>query len=99
VTTGWIRRNHLRAKGVEIIAGVTYDRISECGLHYSVNGTPKLLEVDHVVVCAGQEPNVSLANELSARGLSARLIGGAEHAEELDALRAVREGVELAYSL
>jgi 2,4-dienoyl-CoA reductase (NADPH2) len=99
VSTGWILRNHLRAKGVEIIAGVTYDRISERGLHYSIDGAPKLLGVDHVVICAGQEPNVLLANELSARGLSVRLIGGAVRAEELDALRAIREGVELAYSL
>lgn len=99
VSTGWILRNHLRAKGVEIIAGVTYDGISERGLHYSADGTAKLFEVDHVVICAGQEPNVALASELNARGLRPRLIGGAERAGELDALRAIREGVELAYSL
>jgi 2,4-dienoyl-CoA reductase (NADPH2) len=99
VSTGWILRNRLREKGVKIIAGVAYDKISEKGLHYSIDGEPMFLEADHIVICAGQEPNASLARNLKAKGVRSILIGGAGQAEELDALRAIREGVGVAYSL
>lgn len=99
VSTGWILRNQLRDKDVEIVAGVSYERISEQGLHYSVDGVAHLLEVDHVVICAGQEPNVALMDDLTGLGIKPHLIGGAEHAVELDAMRAIRQGVELAYSI
>ncbi len=99
VSTGWILRSRLREKGVKIIAGVAYDGISEKGLHYSIDGEARLLEADHIVICAGQEPNVSLARDLKAKGVRSIVIGGAGRAEELDALRAIQEGVGFAYAL
>jgi 2,4-dienoyl-CoA reductase (NADPH2) len=99
VSTGWILRNRLRDRGVTAIAGASYDKIDDEGLHYTVNNERKVLPVDNVVICAGQLPNVALANELKDKGLNAITIGGARHAEELDALRAIQEGVRLAYDM
>jgi 2,4-dienoyl-CoA reductase (NADPH2) len=94
-TTGWIHRAQLRLKGVEMLAGVRYVRIDDEGLHLEVDGQARCLEIDNVVVCAGQEPLRGLYDELIAAGVSAHLIGGANEAAELDAKRAIREGVEL----
>lgn len=99
VSTGWILRNRLRDRGVSAVAGVSYEKIDDQGLHYSVNGERRVFPADNVVICAGQLPNVVLANELKQRGLKATTIGGAHIAEELDALRAIQEGVRLAYDL
>jgi 2,4-dienoyl-CoA reductase (NADPH2) len=99
VSTGWILRNRLRGRGVGVIAGVRYDRIDDQGLHYQVNGERKIFAADNVVICAGQLPNSGLADELQQHGLNVTTIGGARHAEELDALRAIQEGVRLAYDL
>jgi 2,4-dienoyl-CoA reductase (NADPH2) len=99
VSTGWILRNRLRGRGVRTIGGVSYDKIDGDGLHYSVNGEGKVLVVDNVVICAGQLPNAGLTDELKRRGLKATTIGGARHAEELDALRAIQEGVRLGYDM
>lgn len=98
-TTGWIHRSRLRARNVSMIAGCTYRRIDEKGLHYTVKGRDETLEVDTVVVCAGQEPLRELADGLQRAGMRVDTIGGARLAAELDALRAIDEGVRLAYCL
>jgi 2,4-dienoyl-CoA reductase (NADPH2) len=95
-TTGWIHRTSLKTRGVAMHSGVRYERIDDAGLHLSVNGQPQLLEVDHVVVCAGQEPRRELLQALTEAGLSVHLIGGADVAAELDAKRAILQGTELA---
>ena len=95
-TTGWIHRLSLRHRGVQMLGGVNYERIDDQGLHISINGESQLLEVDHIVICAGQVSNRDLADALAAKGLSCHVIGGAEKAAELDAKYAIREGSELA---
>ncbi len=95
-TTGWIHRIQLRQQGVETIAGVTYDRIDDRGLHISVAGEVRVLEVDTVVICAGQEPQRSLAQDLEAGSLPHDLVGGAFEARELDAKRAIDQATRLA---
>ena len=96
-TTGWIHRTRLKNKRVEMIAGVSYRRIDDAGLHITVDGTKDMvLPVDHVVICAGQEPLRTLADELLALGLNAHCIGGAFEAGELDAKRAIDQGARLA---
>jgi len=98
-TTGWIHRMGLRHLGVRMLANVRYERIDDEGLHISIDGTPQLLSVDHVVVCAGQHSNRELADELAANGVACHLIGGAKAAAELDAKTAIRQGAELAAAL
>ena len=98
-TTGWIHRATLKHRGVVMISGVTYRRIDDAGLHISADGAEKVLEVDHVIVCAGQESVNGLVSELSRTGRPVHVIGGALLANELDAERAIREGVTLAASL
>jgi 2,4-dienoyl-CoA reductase (NADPH2) len=95
-TTGWIHRSTLKAKGVVALSGVEYLGLDDRGLHIRVGGEEKLLEVDNVVVCAGQEPLRSLAEPLQAAGLKPHLIGGADIATELDAKRAISQGSRLA---
>ena len=98
-TTGWIHRAGLAARDVQMMPGVTYERIDDEGLHLSLGGEPKVLDVDTVIVCAGQEPNRGLYDQLAALGIEARLIGGADVAAELDAKRAIHQGVTLAATL
>jgi 2,4-dienoyl-CoA reductase (NADPH2) len=98
-TSGWVHRAALKAKRVEQLTGVTYERIDDDGLHITVDGVPRLLEVDTVVVCAGQEPVRDLADDLRAAGLPVHLIGGADVAAELDAKRAIDQGTRLAAAL
>ena len=98
-TTGWALRMELARRGVAILGGVSYERIDDAGLHIVHEGRPKLLAVDHIVLCAGQEPENALLAELAAMGIAAVAIGGAERAEELDALRAIEQGMKLAYAL
>ncbi|MFJ9557884.1 FAD-dependent oxidoreductase [Nocardiopsis sp. NPDC101807] len=98
-TTGWIHRLELRHRGVEMIAGVSYDRIDDEGLHLTVGDDKTVLDVDTVVLCAGQEPRRDLADELAAEGLRVHVIGGADVAAELDAKRAVDQGTRLAAAL
>ncbi|MDX3188684.1 NADPH-dependent 2,4-dienoyl-CoA reductase [Streptomyces sp. MN03-5084-2B] len=98
-TSGWVHRAALKAKRVEQLPGVTYERIDDDGLHITVDGKPRLLEVDTVVVCAGQEPVRDLADDLQAAGLPVHLIGGADVAAELDAKRAIDQGTRLAAAL
>jgi 2,4-dienoyl-CoA reductase (NADPH2) len=98
VSTGWILRNSLRKHGVEGISGVTYERVDDAGLHILVDGAPRIIAADTIVLCTGQESERSLAEALASRGIAATMIGGAEEAAELDALRAIDEGVRLAQS-
>ncbi|MFC9003760.1 oxidoreductase [Streptomyces microflavus] len=98
-TTGWIHRTELRHRGVEMIAGASYDLIDDEGLHLTVDGERRVLPVDTVVLCAGQEARRELYEELRAAGGPVHLIGGADVAAELDAKRAIRQGTELAAAL
>ncbi|TAK56379.1 MAG: NADPH-dependent 2,4-dienoyl-CoA reductase [Gammaproteobacteria bacterium] len=98
-TTGWIHRLTLTRRGVKMLRGVEYERIDDAGLHVRIGGEPRVLAVDNIVVCAGQEPERSLAGELAAAGLTPQLIGGCRLAEKLDAKRAIEEGVRLAARL
>ena len=101
-TTGWIHRASLKMKRVEMIGGVNYERIDERGLHISFGEArekPMLLEVDTVVLCSGQEPLRELADPLRAAGVPVHLIGGADVAAELDAKRAIEQGIRLATRL
>jgi 2,4-dienoyl-CoA reductase (NADPH2) len=101
-TTGWIHRAALRMKRVEMIGGVNYERVDERGLHVSFGAArekPTLIEVDTVVLCAGQEPLRELAAPLEAAGVRTHLIGGADVAAELDAKRAIDQGTRLAARL
>jgi 2,4-dienoyl-CoA reductase (NADPH2) len=98
-TTGWIHRTELRHRGVEMIAGASYDLIDDEGLHLTVDGERRVLPVDTVVLCAGQEPRRELYEELRSGAVPVHLIGGADVAAELDAKRAIRQGTELAAGL
>jgi len=98
-TTGWIHRTSLKNRHVDMLSGVTYRKIDDAGLHITVNGEERTLAVDNVVVCAGQEPQRELQAQLQAAGIAVHLIGGADKAEELDAKRAIKQGLELAISL
>jgi 2,4-dienoyl-CoA reductase (NADPH2) len=98
-TTGWIRRSLLSRRGVHMLGGVCYERIDERGLHIHVDGAPRLLEVDTVVFCAGQESRRELEQPLRMAGVEPILIGGARLAGELDAVRAIREGTLAAMRL
>ncbi len=98
-TSGWAHRIVLQDSGVHQLTGVTYDRVDDAGLHVSVDGETRVLEVDHVVVCAGQESVRGLYDELVARGVPAHLVGGADVAAELDAERAIKQGTEVAARL
>ena len=95
-TTGWVHRLSLNQRGVKMLAGVSYKRIDEYGLHIEHDGKEKLLEVDNVIICAGQAPCRDLQEPLSAVGVKVHLIGGADVAAELDAKRAIKQGSELA---
>jgi 2,4-dienoyl-CoA reductase (NADPH2) len=99
-TSGWVHRATLARNGVTMLAGVQYDRIDDAGLHITVGGQARLLEVDNVVICAGQESLAELMPPEGRQGGPAfHKIGGAALAAELDAKRAIREGAELAARL
>jgi 2,4-dienoyl-CoA reductase (NADPH2) len=95
-TTGWIHRASLRSRGVIMRGGVSYQGIDDRGLHITTEQGAELLEVDHVIICAGQESVNHLAAELGGTGKAVHVIGGALLAAELDAERAIREGTQLA---
>jgi 2,4-dienoyl-CoA reductase (NADPH2) len=98
-TTGWIHRTSLKNRAVEMIAGVTYRKVDDAGLHITVGDQDITIPADTVVVCAGQDPQRALQAELLAAGCSVHLIGGADKAAELDAKRAIKQGTELALGL
>lgn len=98
-TSGWVHRATLKAKQVKMLGGVEYLGVDEAGLRIRVDGAEQLLPVDHVVVCAGQEPRRDLQAALVAGGRNPHLIGGADVAAELDAKRAIAQGSRLAAAL
>ena len=100
-TTGWIHRTSLKHKKVTMVSGVDYKEINDEGLviEYKSSGKTETLEVDNVVICAGQLPNKELAEQLESKGCKVHLIGGADVAAELDAKRAIKQGTELALSI
>ncbi|HMS73788.1 NADPH-dependent 2,4-dienoyl-CoA reductase [Gordonia sp. (in: high G+C Gram-positive bacteria)] len=101
-TSGWVHRASVKMKGVEQISGATYDRIDDAGLHLSFRDDDgnvtetRLLEVDNIVICAGQESVRDLVDPLTVAGVRTHIIGGADVAAELDAKRAIRQGTEVA---
>jgi 2,4-dienoyl-CoA reductase (NADPH2) len=95
-TTGWIHRSILKKNDVKMLNGVEYLAFSDQGLLIRHNGVEQLLEVDDVVICAGQLSELELAGELDGQGISYHLIGGALKAGELDAKRAIAQGMEIA---
>jgi 2,4-dienoyl-CoA reductase (NADPH2) len=95
-TTGWIHRSTLKKKDVQFINRVQYTKIDEQGLHYIQNEEAKVLEVDNIVICTGQNPLKELLEPLQENGLKVHVIGGADFASELDAKRAIDQGARLA---
>ncbi|MBN7796179.1 NADPH-dependent 2,4-dienoyl-CoA reductase [Parahaliea mediterranea] len=95
-TTGWIHRTGLKRKGVTMLSSCEYHKIDSEGLHISVNGEHRVLDVDNVILCAGQEPLNELASGLRK---PYHLIGGADVAAELDAKRAIDQGTRLAAAI
>ena len=95
-TTGWVHRTGLQQKKVNMLAGCEYQSIDDRGLHLTVGGEAQVLDVDHIIVCVGQDPNQSLSQGLER---TYHLIGGAQKASQLDAKRAIRQGTLLAIEL
>jgi 2,4-dienoyl-CoA reductase (NADPH2) len=100
-TSGWVHRAGVKDMGVQQLTGVSYDRVDDAGLHITVDGRSEVLDVDHVILCAGQESVRSLYDDLRDGGFAGglHLIGGADVAAELDAKRAIKQGTELAAAL
>ena len=98
-TTGWVHRAALKAKGVQTLGGVAYEQIDDVGLHIRVDGESRVLAVDNVVICVGQQSNRMLADELIALGVTTHVIGGADVAAELDAKRAIAHATRVAAAL
>jgi len=95
-STGWIHRRAMSMRNVQMLAGCEYKRIDDEGLHFVQDEEEKLLNVDHVILCTGQEPLRALFDDLSTQGTSVQLIGGADVAAELDAKRAIDQGTRVA---
>lgn len=98
-TTGWIHRANLKKKNVQFISEVDYQKIDDQGLHYTHNQENKILKVDNVIICAGQNPLKDLVQPLLDLGKIVHVIGGADFASELDAKRAIDQGARLAAKL
>ena len=98
-TTGWIHRQSLKKAKVEMIGDVQYQKIDDDGLHIKQGDTVRILDVDNIVICAGQTSNNTLFNSLGNLKAKVHIIGGALKAEEIDAKRAINDGVRLANSL
>ncbi|QBF81360.1 NADPH-dependent 2,4-dienoyl-CoA reductase [Shewanella maritima] len=98
-TTGWIHRSVLKQHDVKMHTGVSYDKFDENGLHITIDDKQQVLDVDNVVLCAGQESNRSMLEQMQSSGLPVHMIGGVDVAAELDAKRAIRQGAELAMQI
>ncbi|MGC7890967.1 MULTISPECIES: NADPH-dependent 2,4-dienoyl-CoA reductase [Vibrio] len=98
-TTGWIHKRTLEKRGVNLLGGVGYEKIAADGLHITLDGNPLLLDADKIVICAGQESVRPFEDKWASLGEKMHVIGGADYAGELDAVRAIRQGVELAIKL
>ncbi|MEJ6743629.1 MAG: NADPH-dependent 2,4-dienoyl-CoA reductase [Porticoccaceae bacterium] len=95
-TTGWIHRAGLAMKGVRMMPGCDYSHIDDQGLHITVGDDTQILDVDTIIICAGQDPLRELVDGLN---LPHHLIGGADEAGELDAKRAIDQGTRLAAAM
>lgn len=95
-TTGWIHRAMLKDKKVTMLNSIIYEKIDDEGLHISRFSEKQVLKVDHIIICAGQEPQRELFDELKLKQIKVELIGGADVAAELDAKRAINHGARLA---
>lgn len=98
-STGWIHRTVLKNKGVKMLKGVQYHKIDHEGLHISIDGEEQLLEVDNIIICAGQDSHRALQAKLETSNVRVTLIGGADIASELDAKRAIKQGTLIAAAL
>lgn len=98
-TTGWIHRSSLAMKKVNMLAEVSYQKMDNQGLHITVGEENRILEVDNIIICAGQEPLNDLHDGLVAAGQTVHMIGGAHIAKELDAKKAIKEAMELVVKL
>lgn len=98
-TSGWVHRATLKHKRVRMLGGVEYVGMDDEGFHIRVDGNEQVLQVDHLVICAGQEPRRDLHAQLQQAGITAELIGGADVAAELDAKRAIDQATRLALAL
>ncbi|MDE9435596.1 NADPH-dependent 2,4-dienoyl-CoA reductase [Xenorhabdus bovienii] len=98
-TTGWVHRASLLMRGITMLNSVQYLKIDDQGLHISRNGEQQCLEVDNVIICAGQEPLKDLYQPLQTMGKNVHVIGGADVAVELDARRAIDQGARLALKI
>ncbi|CDH18242.1 2,4-dienoyl-CoA reductase, NADH and FMN-linked [Xenorhabdus bovienii str. kraussei Quebec] len=98
-TTGWVHRASLLMRGITMLNSVQYLKIDDQGLHISRNGEQQCLEVDNVIICAGQEPLKDLYQPLQTMGKNVHVIGGADVAVELDARRAIDQGARLAFKI
>ena len=98
-TTGWIHRATLRKCGVDMLNGVAYKKIDDDGLHIVKNDTRRTIAADTIIVCAGQEPLRTLADDLKGSQMDVHVIGGADKATELDAKRAIDQGARLALEI
>ena len=95
-TTGWTHRMSLARRGVQMMNGVEYHKIDDKGLHISIEGQPQLLQVDTVIICAGQLPARGLFDDLASFDIPTSLVGGAFEATELDAKAAINQSSHLA---
>ena len=101
-TTGWIHRATLKMNNVQMFGNLNYERIDERGLLITFgkkHEQPTWIEVDNIVLCAGQQPLRELKEPVEAAGIPTYLIGGADVATELDAKRAIDQGSRLAARL
>lgn len=98
-TTGWIHRAALKMKRVKMIAEVSYEKINEEGFHITVAGKPQVLDVDNIVICAGQVSNNQLYHSIKENYTNVHLIGGALEAGDLDAKRAIEQGYQIGIRL
>jgi 2,4-dienoyl-CoA reductase (NADPH2) len=99
-TSGWVHRASLKMKNVEMITGVSYDKIDDQGLHITINDMEqRVIECDNIILCAGQVSRRDLQENLEAAGVPTHLVGGSKLAGELDAKRAIKEGFEVANAL
>ena len=101
-TSGWVHRASLKAKGVQQLSGVNYERIDDDGSAHQLRlrrSDARVLAVDNVIICAGQESVRDLEEALRRNGIEPHVIGGADVAAEIDAKRAIRQGTELAARL
>ena len=95
-TTGWIHRFSLRNKDVKMINSVKYNKIDDKGLNYFKNNKEFILDVDHIVICAGQLSNNKIFESCKEQNPNTEIIGGAFHASELDAKKAIDQAVRSA---